>query len=118
MVEQIYEQLKTPKTLEELHQRLHDIGIRWNQAQIELFLSMDKNIVRHKGLYSIVKNNINDIVLEIIDKTIGNRPMVPIIKIMKFIPDDIVVSSDEILCIATNSCKYENINGSVLKRIK
>lgn len=118
MVEQIYEQLKTPKTLEELHQRLHDIGIKWNEAQIELFLSMDKNIVGYKGLYSIVKNDISNIVLAIIDKTIGNRPMVPIMKIMKFIPNDIVVSSDEILSIATNNGKYENINGSVLKRIK
>jgi len=42
MLEKVYEQLKTPKTLSEVHSRFNEIGIQWNQSQVRLFLEMDK----------------------------------------------------------------------------
>ena len=42
MLEKAYEQLKTPKTLSEVHSRFNEIGIQWNQSQVRLFLEMDK----------------------------------------------------------------------------
>jgi hypothetical protein len=40
MLEKVYEQLKTPKTLSEVHSRFNEIGIQWNQSQVRLFLEM------------------------------------------------------------------------------
>lgn len=117
MVNQIYDQLKTPKTLEELYQRLNELGFKWNNAQIELFLSMDKSIIKNGNTYSVGENDTKDTILDIIDKTIGGKPMIPIKKVMGNIPLDVVVSAEEILKIALNSGKYSSPNGSVLKRI-
>lgn len=44
MLEKVYEQLKTPKTLSEVHSRFNEIGIQWNQSQVRLFLEMDKKL--------------------------------------------------------------------------
>lgn len=116
MVNQIYNQLKTPKTLEVLHQRLNEIGLEWNKAQIELFLNMDKSIMKDGDAYSYNIADTKDIILDIIDKAIGTKPMIPIIKIIDSVPIDFVVSAEDILKIALESGKYQSPNGSVLKK--
>jgi hypothetical protein len=117
MVEQIYDQLKTPKTLDELHQRLNEIGLKWNKAQVELFTQMDKNIIQNGVTFSISGTDTKDNILDIIDKTIGAKPMVPIKKVIENIPKDIIVSAEEILKVALESGRYISPNGSVLKRV-
>ncbi|WP_346874046.1 hypothetical protein [Clostridium sp. UBA5988] len=116
MVDQIYDQLKTPKTLEELHQRLNEIGLKWNKEQVELFLNMDKNIIENGNTYSVGGTDAKDIILDIIEKTIGGKPMVPIKKVMENISVDVVVSAEEILKIALESGRYTSPNGAVLKK--
>ena len=117
MVDEIYDQLKTPKTLEELDLRLNDIGLKWNKAQIELFVQMDKNIVKNGITYCVNNGNSKDVIIDIIDKTIGIKPMVPIKKIMEGVPKDMIISAQEILKLALESGKYQSPNGAVLKRV-
>lgn len=119
LVEIIYEQLKTPKSIEELHQRLKDSGIKWNRAQLQLFLLMNGNIKKTGNLYSTEVNNLNTIILDIVDKVMDGKPVVPIKKIMEYVPNDITVSAEEISKIAEQSGKYKlHPNGAVLMRAK
>ena len=119
MVETIYEQLKTPKSVEELHQRLNEAGVKWNKAQLQLFLLMDSNIKKTGDLYSVGGNNLNTIILDIVDKEMSGKPVTPIKKIMEHVPKDITVSAEEISKIAEQSGKYKiHPNGAVLMRTK
>jgi len=119
LVEIIYEQLKTPKSIEELHQRLKDSGIKWNRAQLQLFLLMNGNIKKTGNLYSTEVNNLNTIILDIVDKVMDGKPMTPIKRVMEHIPNDITVSEEEILKIAEQSGKFKiHPNGAVLMRAK
>lgn len=117
MVQQIYNQLKTPKTLEELHQRLNEVGIKWNKFQVELFVNMDKNIIKNGDAYSVGGTDTKDIILDMIDKIMGTKPIIPIKKVMESIKLDIVISAEEILKIALDSGRYISPNGSVLKKV-
>ncbi|WP_350354069.1 hypothetical protein [Thermoanaerobacterium sp. RBIITD] len=117
LVEIIYDQLKTPKSIEELHQRLNESGIRWNKAQVELFLQMDSNIKKIGDIYSAAGNDLNNIILDVIDKAIEGKPVIPIKKIMEYVPSDITVSAEEISKIAEQSGRYIlHPNGAVLMR--
>lgn len=119
LVEIIYEQLKTPKSVEELHQRLKESGVKWNKAQLQLFLLMDSNIKKTGDLYSAGGNNLNTIILDIVDKVMDGKPMAPIKRVMEHIPNDITVSAEEISKIAEQSGKYKlHPNGAVLMRAK
>ncbi len=120
MVEIIYEQLKTPKSVEELHQRLKESGVKWNKAQLQLFLLMDSNIKKTGDLYSVGGNNLNTIILDIVDKVMDGKPVAPIKKIMEYIPNDITVSAEEISKFAEQSGKYKlhPNGGAVLMRAK
>jgi len=51
LVEIIYEQLKTPKSVEELHQRLNEAGVKWNKAQLQLLLLMIAILIG-QGIYT------------------------------------------------------------------
>ncbi len=80
MVEIIYEQLKTPKSFEELYQRLKELQIKWNKAQLQLFLLMDSNIKKTGDLYSAAGNDLNNIILDVVDKEMSGKPVTPIKK--------------------------------------
>ena len=119
MVEIIYEQLKTPKSFEELYQRLKELQIKWNKAQLQLFLLMDSNINKTGDLYSTGGNSINSIVLDVVDKVMDGKPVAPIRKIMEYVPNHITISAEEISKIAEHSGKYKlHPNGAVLIRNK
>ncbi len=117
MIEQVYDQLKIPKTLEELYQRLNEIGLKWNKSQVELFLQMDKNIIKNRDAYNVGGTDTKAIILDLIDETIGTKPIVPIKIVMARITLDIAVSADEILKIALESGRYQSPNGAVLKKV-
>ncbi len=119
MVEIIYEQLKTPKSVEELHQRLKESGVKWNKAQLQLLFLMDSNINKTGDLYSTGGNSINSIVLDVVDKVMDGKPVAPIRKIMEYVPNHITISAEEISKIAEHSGKYKlHPNGAVLIRNK
>jgi hypothetical protein len=107
MVEIIYEQLKTPKSVEELHQRLKESGVKWNKAQLQLLFLMDSNINKTGDLYSTGGNSINSIVLDVVDKVMDGKPVAPIRKIMEYVPNHITISAEEISKIAEHSGKYK-----------
>lgn len=115
MQEKIYSQLKTPKTLDEVYVRLNEIGILWNKAQIELFLQMDKIIIQKGDKWQVQGEEDKEIILEIIDKVLGNKPIVPIKLIMNQIPININKGEEEILNIAIESGKYISPNGKTIK---
>lgn len=117
MVEKIYEQLKTPKTIEEIYERINEVGVKWNISQIQLFLEMDKNIVNNGDLYSINGIDKEELVLNEIERIIGLKPMIPIKQIISNISSDIIVSPEEIRKIAIDSGKYISPNLSVLKKV-
>ena len=119
MVEIIYEQLKTPKSVEELHQRLKESGVKWNKAQLQLFLLMDSNIKKTGDLYSVGGNHLSSVILDIVDKVMDGKPIAPIKRIMEYVPNDITVSAEEISKIAEESGKYKlHSNRVVLMRAK
>ena len=119
MVEIIYNQLKTPKSIEELHQSIKESGINWNKAQLELFLLMDSNVNKNDRLCSVGSNNPNRIILDVIDNVIEGKPLVHINKIMESVPNEITVSAEEIIKIAEQSGRYNlHSNRVVLMRKK
>jgi len=115
MVEIIYNHLRTPKTITELHQRLHESGIKWNEAQIELFLIMDSSIRKTGDLYSVEKNDSNNIIIiDAIEKAIEGKPLVPVKQIMRIISDN-NISEEEIKKVAVQNGKYKiHPNGAVI----
>lgn len=115
MENKIYEQLKTPKTIEELQERLNEIGIQWNKAQIQLFLEMDLKVIENQNKWSIKEGDMKDVVLDVIAKVLGNKPIVPVKLIMKDIPKSITISEEQLLSIALQSNKYISTNGKTLK---
>ncbi len=117
MVEQIFNQLKTPKTLEVLHQRLQQIGLNWNKAQVELFVQLDRNIIKQGDVYFVESGSSNDKILEIIDKAMEGRPVIPVKKIMEMIPQEIITSDSEIIKIAQKSSRYKSPNNVVIVKI-
>ena len=119
MIEQIYNQLKTPKTIDDLYERLHEIGLNWNRVQVELFLQLDSNIKKQDNKYCVEGGNSNDAILGIIDKAMEGRPVVPVKKIMEQIPDSkgVPVSDTDIIRIAVQSGKYKSPNNAVIMRV-
>lgn len=115
MQEQIYSQLKTPKTLDEVYVRLNEIGILWNKSQVQLFLQMDKTIIQKDDKWQVEDGDNKDTILEIIDKVLGSKPIVPIKLIMNQMPVNIIKSEEEILNIAIESGKYISPNGKTIK---
>lgn len=119
MRESISNQLKTPKTLDEFHHRLQEIGILWSKAQTQLFLEMDKTIIQKGDKWQVEDGGKKDVILEIVDKVLGNRPIVPIKKIIDAISidcKDITISGREILKISLDSGNYISPNGKAIKR--
>ena len=115
MENKIYEQLKTPKTIEELQERLNEIGITWNKSQVQLFLEMDQNVIVNQNKWSIKEGDMKEPVLDIIAKALGNKPITPVKLIMKDIPKGITISEEQLLDIALQSGKYVSTNGKTLK---
>lgn len=116
MVEQIYNQLKTPKSLEVLHQRLQEIGLNWNKAQVELFVQLDRNIIKQGDVYFVESGSSNDRILEIIDKAIEGRFIIPVKKVMELVPQDIKVSDTDIIKMAIDSGRYKSPNNAVIMK--
>jgi hypothetical protein len=104
---------------------LNEIDIKWNKAQIQLFLEMDKNIILKNNKWQVESGAETEIILSIIEKTIGDKPIIPIMVIMKQIdkmlimkqiPKEINTSEAGILKIALESGKYISSNGKTIKR--
>lgn len=115
MENKIYEQLKTPKTIEELQERLNEIDIKWNKSQVQLFLQMDQKVVVNQNKWSVKEGDIKVVVLDIIAKALGNKPIIPVKLIMKDIPKSITISEEQLLGIAIQSGRYISTNGKTLK---
>jgi hypothetical protein len=114
MLEKAYEQLKTPKTLSEVHSRFNEIGIQWNQSQVRLFLEMDKKITKEGGMYSIGEGDIEQKVLRILDQLFKEKPKIPLRKVMEQIP--FTISKAELLEIVENSQNYYTPNGVIISK--
>lgn len=114
MIEKAYEQLKTPKTLSEVHSRFNEIGIQWNQSQVRLFLEMDKKIIKKDGVYSIGEGEIEQKILRILDQLFKEKPKIPLRKVMEQIP--FTISKAELLEIVENSQNYYTPNGVIISK--
>lgn len=114
MITKAYEQLKTPKTLSEIHSRFNEIGIEWNESQIQLFLEMDKNIVNKNGLFSIAEGDLENKVLEALDELFKERPKIPISKILEELT--FTIGKSELLRIVEESDNYYTPNGVIISK--
>ncbi|MBE6063992.1 MAG: hypothetical protein E7205_09175 [Tissierellaceae bacterium] len=114
MITKAYEQLKTPKTLSEIHSRFNEIGIEWNKSQIQLFLEMDKNIVNKNGLFSIVEGDLKKEVLEALDELFKERPKIPISKILEELT--FTIGKSELLRIVEESDNYYTPNKVIISK--
>jgi hypothetical protein len=114
MIEKAYEQLKTPKTLSEVHSRFNEIGIQWNQSQVRLFLEMHKKIIKKNEMYSIGEGDIEQNVLQILDQLFKDKPKIPFRKVMEQIP--FTISKAELLEIVENSQNYYTPNGVIISK--
>lgn len=116
-VQEIYDALKIPKNLDELYDRICETDLKWNKAQVKLFVELDKNIFKNGDRYSIESNNNIEKILDIIDNIIGEKPIIPITQILKNIPRDLVVDESEILKIALESKRYSSPNRKTLRKV-
>lgn len=114
MINKVYEQLKTPKTLSEVHNRFNEIGIQWNSSQVRLFLEMDKKIIKEDGLYLIGGGDLEQKVLTVLDQLFKEKPKVPLKKIMEKIP--FTIGKAEVLHIVEKSQKYYTPNGVIISK--
>lgn len=114
MITKAYEQLKTPKTLSEIHSRFNEIGIEWNESQIQLFLEMDKNIVNKNGLFSKVEGDLEKEVLEALDELFKERPKIPISKILEELT--FTIGKSELLRIVEESDNYYTPNKVIISK--
>ena len=112
MVEHAYEQLKTPKSVSEIHNRFNEIGIQWNLSQVKLFLEMDKKITKKEGLYSIVGADTEEKVLETLERLFKDRPKIPIKRILEEIP--VTIGKSELLEMIEGSKKYYSPNDVII----
>ena len=112
MIVKAYKQLETPKTLSEVHRRFNEIGIHWNESQIELFLEMDKNIIERDGLFSIGDSDLEHKVIKELDELFKQRPKIPISKIMEELP--FTIGKSELLNIVEESQNYYTPNGVII----
>lgn len=114
MIEKVYDQLKTPKTVEELHIRLNESGILWNTSQIRLFLEADKNIRQKDNLWSVDDDSIDSKVIEALDEMFKDKPKIPISIILRELGADITVSKKELLKIVEGSSRYYSPNEVII----
>lgn len=114
MIEKAYEQLKTPKTLLEVHSRFNEIGIKWNLSQVQLFLEMDKKIEVENGLYSTNEGDLDYKVLEVLDRIFSEKPKIPVSKIMREIP--FTIGKRELLAIVEKCDRYYSPNGVIISK--
>ena len=114
MLEQAYEQLKTPKSISEVHSRFNEIGIQWNLSQVKLFLEMDKKVIQKDGLYSIAGVGIEEKVLETLERLFKDRLKIPIKRILEEIP--VTIGKSELLEIIEQSEKYYSPNGVIISK--
>ena len=114
MIEKAYEQLKTPKTLLEVHSRFNEVGIHWNHSQVRLFLEMDKKITEENGLYTISEGDLEQKVLNVLDLLFKEKPKIPISKIMEQIP--FTIGKAELLHIIEKSQRYYTPNGVIISK--
>lgn len=114
MITNIYEQLKTVKTLGEIHSRFNEIGVHWNESQIRLFLEMDKNIIERDGLFSIGDSNLEHKVIKELDELFKQRPKIPLSKIMEKLP--FTIGKSELLNIVAESENYYTPNGVIISK--
>ncbi|NLK09646.1 MAG: hypothetical protein GX317_01600 [Staphylococcus equorum] len=114
MITKAYEQLKTPKTLSEIHSRFNEIGIEWNESQIKLFIEMDKSIVDKNGLFYVGEGDLEHKVLETLDELFKERPKIPISKIMEGF--SFTIGKSEFLRIIEESDNYYTPNGVIISK--
>ncbi len=114
MISKIYEQLKTPKTLDEVHSRINEVGIDWNKSQVSLFLEMDKNISERDGMFSVGNSDLEHKVIKVLDELFAQKPKIPISKIMEEIP--FTIGKSELLNIVEKSENYYTPNGVIISR--
>lgn len=114
MVEKAYEQLKTPKSLSEIHSRFNEIGIQWNISQVKLFLEMEKKITEKEGLYSLGEGDLQQKVIGVLDQLFKEKPKIPIKKIMEQIP--FTIGKSELLDIVEESENYYTPNSVIISK--
>ena len=117
MILKIKNYLLKKRTLEDFHQFILENGQDWNQNQVALFLEMDGNIKKNGDFYFIPSDDKTDRVVKIIDRVIGNKPAIPIKKILEKMDKDLVFDAAEIGKIAEKSGKYVLPNKTVIKKI-
>jgi hypothetical protein len=117
MIEHIYNQLRAPRSFEELYERLKEEGLNWNRKQLELFIHLDTNIKNQGDLYFIEETDSCNVILNIIDKLMDKRPAISVRKIMEHIPADITVTDRDIIKIAGKSGRYKSPNDAVIMKI-
>ena len=113
MINKIYNQLKTPKTIEEICMRFAEIGLNWNRYQIELFIGLDKNIINASGRWSIGEDDLSSKVNAFLDDVFKNKPVMPINLILKDLPF-IIGKPEFIKIVEENQNYYIHPNGVVI----
>src|SRR5699024_331129 len=114
MIDNAYEQLKTPKTLIEVHSRFNEIGIKWNLYQVRLFLEMDKKIFEKEGLYSMDEGDLEQKVIGILDKLFKEKTKIPLQKVLEQI--SFTIGKTELLQIVEKSQNYYTPNGVIISK--
>lgn len=112
-----HEYLTTPKTTEQLVNIAKEHGLNWNEDQVILYRLLDPNIYQtESGHWTVKVDDRRQIILEAIEKALGNRPLTKIDpNINEQLPSDMIVSHNEVIEVAVSTGRYESPRENVIR---
>ena len=117
-IKKITNYLKSPKTTDELYNQLKDDDFDWKKEQLELYLTLDKNIKSESDKWLIDESPMEDQLLFFIETKLASasRGVVKVEDIVKGLPTYLPFTPEQIVTIVKNSDTLQSPNPKVITR--
>lgn len=114
----LYEHLRTPKSITELHEIIQENGPDWTEEQLELYLHLYPSAkMERDGEWYVPMDENAGIILDVLDQAMAGRKLLIIDKhIMPLLPPDLLITRAEIIEIARISGRYESPNDRTIRK--
>jgi len=109
--------LNTPRTSDEILEKLKEKGYQWSDDQLKLYLELDRDVQFRNGKYYLETTDRSKTILKEIDRVMGPENIMPILRVISELPQSIITSKEEISAIVKNSAEFELLpNNITIKR--
>lgn len=113
----LLEILNTPRTADEILEKLKEKEYYWSIEQLKLYVQLDHDVILSDGKYSLENISRSEIILKEIDRIMGSEEIMPVPRIVKDMPQSIITSREEITNAVKNSNEFELLpNNITVKR--